>query len=264
MMCIKKHKLFTCIVQTVIVIAVLYVPITSYGELVNVSLGGYIGIAPDIGGELHTYKLEEIGIYNGTYDINRLAEGKTTARIHKLVGTTAGFHFSTIIAEHFLIYTGVMGTMSIWGGSGQTLDNDAALNEVNVKYSMWMVDMPLAFGLSIPFFNDGRMSIAGGFDFMYLGFKSTYDSIAGSKVDSSFSGWAFPLLLLVSGEYFFNKNTTITGTLMYYKGQTDIIRSDDNYAAIDVSGFRILFGISYYFDYKITFRKKDKSILEKL
>ncbi len=255
-------KLFKMI-KLCAVLLILLDPVQLSAEKLNVSFGAMIGIAPDVGGNLHSSQLEDIGVYNGVDDINRSADGKSTAKINKLLGSSIGFHLNTIIADYFLIYAGLQGTMSIWGGSGQTIDNDPAENLVNVKYSIWMIDLPLAFGLSIPFFHDGRISIAGGLDFMYVSMSNSIKSDV-ENIESNFSGWAFPLVVIVSGEYFISKNTVLTTTLMYYRGETDILRDDHDYANVDVSGYRIALGVSYYFDYKVKFRQKDPVILEKL
>ncbi len=60
-------------------------------------------------------------------------------------------------------------------------------------------------------------------------------------------------MLLVEGDYFLSEKLSITASLAYYKGSTDIRKDryrtdgDTDFARIDFTGYRFGMGVSWHF-----------------
>ncbi|HPI91426.1 MAG TPA: hypothetical protein PK859_19120 [Spirochaetota bacterium] len=210
-----------------------------------VSLGAHIGLAPDMGGNLQSrVQRTELGVDNGIDGINRSMDGVKTEKINKLLGAYGGMDFKVVFAKYFLFRLQTNFVMNFFGGTGVTLDQSE--NRLTAKYSLWIVDIPVGLGVSVPFGDIVRISLCGGVAFAYGSYSNSFKS---STVNSSatFETWTFPWLIMLSGEYFFREDIAITTSLAYYQGSSDVIKSRSDYAKIDFSGFRWNIGFSYYF-----------------
>lgn len=211
----------------------------------DVSLGAHFGLAPALGGDLGSrFQENTLGVNNGIEGINRSMSGIDTDKVERLLGGYGGIDFKVIFIKYLMIRLQANFTMNMTGGTGISLDQ--AENRLEVSYSFWAVDIPVQVGVSVPFGNTVRISLSGGIAFAYGTYSNSFKS---ATVNSSaeFTGWTFPWIIMLSGEFFLKEYIALTSSLVYYNGATDIIRSGSDYAKIDFGGFRWNIGFSYHF-----------------
>ena len=234
---------------------------------VNYSIGANTGFAPSLGGNLDSTSQQlYFNSDSGIDGMNRSMEGMETKKINRLFGITGGFEFKTIIQDFYLIRLGANFSKGILGGEGKTVipDGTGYYYTMECKYSFYEYDVPLTIGLAIPFWKDMMISLSCGTAFAYAEYKNefisedTYPDPFERK--GEFKGWGFPLVVIIQGEYFFLTNASITSTISYYNGSTEVLKDSYDkdtegfggqgavdFAAINFTGYRFTFGISYYF-----------------
>ena len=214
--------------------------------MITLSTGINGGIMPSPGGNLSSYiQSGTLGVDNGIDGINRSESGLSTGNIGKLLGASAGVTGRVFISDYYMIRMAVNYTMSITGGTGETIDLSS--NVVETTYSVWLIDVPITAGISIPFWKDVRISLSGGLALGYGNYSNSFKSAALNS-SASFSGWAFPVVFIISGEYFITNSSSLITSISYYKGSSTIIKSGSDYAKIDFTGYRWNVGISFFFD----------------
>ncbi|MFH0976324.1 MAG: hypothetical protein V1874_11135 [Spirochaetota bacterium] len=231
-------------------------------ETVSVSGGFYAAYMPSMGGNLGSYTQETYFNSNSGIDgINRSMDGYSTSNIDRLTGVFAGFDVKAIFHDYYLIRVGANYGMSIMGGKGKTIYNDGTYHNLECEYSLKQYDFPVTVGLSIPFWKDARISLSCGTAFARATYENKFESdstaapfsATQSAIKGKFTGWAFPLVVIIQGDYFLKQEVALTTTIAYYKGSTKVIKdSKDNdgnidFASIDFTGYRFNLGVSYYF-----------------
>ncbi|MCU0844682.1 MAG: hypothetical protein MUC76_07125 [Spirochaetes bacterium] len=221
------------------------------------SLGAQAGFVPSLGGNLHSSTHETIGVYNGIDGINKSLDGYDTSTINRLLGASGGIVLKATFYDYFLVRLGGNFTMDVRGGSGTTLYDTPAPGFtpelLDCTYSMYVIDAPLTAGLAVPFWKDVRIAFSCGAAFAYGNYKNSLRPESGGDVKGKFRGYGFPLVLLVEGDYFLNAKVSITASLAYYRGSTDIRKDryrtdgDTDFARIDFTGYRFSMGASRHF-----------------
>jgi hypothetical protein len=221
-------------------------------ESVSVSGGLYGSFMQSMGGNLDSYNQHFFGSNSGIDGINRSMDGYSTSNIDRLTGVFAGFDVKAIFLDYYLVRVGVNYGMSIIGGKGKTVYNDGVDHSLKCEYSLKQYDFPLTLGLSIPFWKDSRISVSCGTAFAMATYENKFQSDT-IEWKGKFTGWAFPLVVLIQGDFFIAPEVSLTSTISYYKGRTKVIKdSSDNdgnidFASIDFTGYRFSLGVSYYF-----------------
>ncbi len=227
----------------------------------NYSMGFSAGIMPSYGGNLYSTTQAIVFDSNtGVDGINKSLSGFNTKEVQRLFGISCGVDFKAVFFDYFLLRVGGNYSMSVYGGEGKGMFDDAGTETVlKCGYSMTSYDVPLTLGLVIPFWKDVKISFSCGLAYAYGQYKNDFEWAAGER-KGSFSGWALPLVLMLEGEYFIGEKFALKTTLAYYKGATETIKdgtSSDttglagagavDFAKIDFTGYRFSLGISYYF-----------------
>jgi hypothetical protein len=230
-------------------------------EKVSVSGGFYGSYMSSMGGNLSSSTQE---IYfdsnSGIYSINKSMDGTDTSNIDRLTGAFAGFDIRAIFLDYYLLRIGANYGMNVLGGKGKTIIN-AGANYLKCEYSLKQFDIPVTLGLSIPFWKDSRISVSCGTAFAWASYENKFesDSVAApfsatqDTIKGKFTGWAFPLVVLIQGDLFVMPDVSLTSTISYYKGRTKVIKDskdsdgDVDFASIDFTGYRFSLGVSYYF-----------------
>jgi hypothetical protein len=234
---------------------------------INYAAGFCTGITPSMGGNLHSWAQEEyFNTKTGVDGIGKTMDGFRSDNIRRLLGVSNGLEFKAIFFDYFFTRLGANFVISSWGGKGDTVFDDGGTpRALKCTYTMMECDLPLTVGLSLPFWKDIKISFSFGAAFAYAWYRNTFEG-PGFKKEGVFSGYAFPLVILVESEYFITEKISISASLAYYHGATGTIRdgqTDDNdplgtldaagtvsavdQASIDLSGYRFSFGVSYYF-----------------
>ncbi|MDY6968204.1 MAG: hypothetical protein SVR08_06055 [Spirochaetota bacterium] len=245
---------------------IFYTCASLYARRINYSFGISGGYIPSLGGNLSSYIQEDqFGSKSGIDGINRSKDGYSTSHIDRLDGSFLGFNFKTVIYEFYLIQIGAYYCQNVRGGTGDTVFTKDNTNYyiLECEYIFSEYDFPLTIGLSIPFWKDFKINLAGGISAAYgkyeYSFKSnTYSDPFTRK--GSFSGWAFPMVILLEGEYFISKQIALNSCISYYNGSSRVHRDSHksdtggldgegavDYAKINFSGYRYSFGFLYYF-----------------
>jgi hypothetical protein len=220
------------------------------GATANVALSIYGGIAPSLGNDLQsTYQYYAYGTQSGIDGMNRSADG--TSSIDRLMGLSGGIAFKILFLEYYQLRVAGNYTRSMSGGEGTSMDPSSQL--VECEYSFLMYDVPVTFGLSIPFWKDVKIAFSCGLAYAYATYKNEF--VIGGVTDSkgSFTGWGLPLVILLEGEYFITERVAATSSLIYYRGSTKLIEdgttSDGvtDYAKLNFSGYRYNAGVTFYF-----------------
>lgn len=232
----------------------------------NYAVGFYLGYTPSLGGNLNSYsQMASFQSRNGIDGMNRSLSGFTTINIDRLLGGFAGMEAKGLFYDYFLVRLGANYFYSVWGGKGTTVFERAATYYLlDCEYTFQGYDIPLTVGLCIPFWKDMKISFSCGFAFAYADYENNFKSATYTTpfdYSGSFKGWALPLVILVEAEYFISPKLAVSSSLSYYKGSTDVIRdrtrsetavpaigSQVDFAKIDFTGYRISFGLSYYFN----------------
>jgi hypothetical protein len=233
-----------------------------YAEKVSVSGGIVSGVMPSMGGNLNSISQEiNYGSATGIDGINREMDGFSTDNIDRLTGVYAGLEFKAVFFDYYLLRIGANYGMSVLGGKGKTVfysTEPADLDYFTLKceYSYTQYDFPVTIGVSIPIWKDARLSVSGGAAYARATYENKFtsdDTAASFERKGKFTGWGFPLVVLVQGDYYLNEKLALTSALAYYKGSSKVIRDSSNsdgdtdFACIDFSGYRFNLGVSYTF-----------------
>ncbi len=258
-------KMNNKIIITLLLLILTQTPLAA--KKANYSIGANIGFAPSLGGNLESLNQQIYGFSTdgGIDGTNRSMEGMETEKIYRLFGFTGGAEFKTIIQDYFLIRLGASFSKGVFGGEGKTVITDGAgYYTMDCKYSFYEYDVPLTIGLAIPFWKDAMFSLSCGTAFAYA--KYTNEFVSDDEYPDPFErkgvfeDWGFPLVVIIQGEYFFLTNASLTSTISYYNGSTEVIKDSYDkdtegfggqgavdFARINFTGYRFTFGISYYF-----------------
>ncbi len=237
---------------------------TGYGTTMNYSVGIYGGFMPSMGGNLNSSVQEQnFNTRNGIDGINKTSSGINTSTIERLFGVTGGIEIKGVFYDYFFARLAANYTRSVYGGTGKTVWDTPAggftPESLKCTYIMTAYDVPFTVGLSIPFWQDVKISFSCGLAFAYGIYENKFESATtaippgGTKSEGGFKGYTFPLVLMVQGEYFLTDVITLTSSLVYYKGATDTIKDEKksdgivDFAPIDFTGYRFSLGVSYYF-----------------
>ena len=247
--------------KTVLTLLVLISSISiAAADIVNISCGLYGSYMQSMGGNLSSYtQASYFDSYSGVDSINRSNDTIDTTNIDRLTGAFFGMNVKAVFLDYYLLRIGANYGMSVYGGEGKTIIN-AGTNYLKCKYSLKQYDFPLTIGLSIPFWKDSRISVSCGTAFARATYENKFesDSVAApfttsSTIKGKFTGWAFPLVVLIEGDVFVAPDVSLTSAISYYSGRTSTIKdsydSDGNvdFASIDFTGYRFSLGVSYYF-----------------
>ena len=223
----------------------LFINSVSFASTFDTSISVNLGIIPNMGNNLSSYyQKNDLNIENGIYGINRSKSGLTTSTIKPLTGTFIGTELKGTAFDYLILSIGINYGQSILTGSGTSLDNSD--NIMSVSYSMWLIDIPITAGISISFWEDTKVSFQSGIAFSYGNYKNSFTSSTVNQ-NGSFKGLGTPIITKITGEYYISKNITISSSLSRYKGATQVLKNNNDYAKIDFSGYRFSFGASYYF-----------------
>ena len=243
-----NSKTLTCIV----VLVLLALPLRGWGA--SYAAGAYGGFAPSLGGDLHTAQYySEFQSHNGIDGMNRSMEGYDTGRIDRILGVTCGMLFKTIFYDYYQVRIAMNYTWGYFGGSGKTVFDDGGTTRLlDCEYSFWEADIPVTFGISIPFWKDIRIAFSCGLAYAYADYSYRFESSTGQQWKGSFAGWGLPLVIILEGEYFVTENVAASTSLVYYKGSTKVLKDGSDaggtdFARIDFSGYRYSLGVTYYF-----------------
>jgi hypothetical protein len=222
---------------------------------VDLSTGAYFGIIPSMGGNLGSLMQESIyGSPGGIDGIQRSADGFDTDRIDRLLGITGGIKVRAFFAEYFAARVAGNYSRSVYGGKGKTVYFSTAVESLECSYELTIIDIPLTVGLAIPFWKDMKISFTGGMAFAYGDYRNSFLS-ASARSRGKFTGWGYPLVIMLEGDYYLTSKLSINAFLSYYRGTTrtlkDGYRADNDFttdfAEIDFTGYRFGFGVSYFF-----------------
>jgi hypothetical protein len=217
----------------------------------NYAFGVYGGFAPSLGGNLHTAQHQsEFQSSTGIDGMNRALDGTDAGRMDRLAGLSMGMQVKALFYEYYQVRLAGNYTMAITGGEGTTVYGSGT--ELDCEYSFWSYDIPLTFGLSIPFWKDIKIVFSCGAAFAYGRYEYDFESSAGTKWKGSFSGWAFPLVILLEGEYFLTNNIAVASSIAYYRGSSRVIEDGSDsggtdFARVNFNGYRVNFGMTFYF-----------------
>ncbi|MGB4270186.1 MAG: hypothetical protein WBK20_13540 [Spirochaetota bacterium] len=221
----------------------------------NQAISLYAGYIPSLGDNLYSYEQENtFGSATGIDGINKSQTGFSTATIHRLIGATAGLTFKVVMYDFFTARIGAHYFKSVWGGKGKTVYDDGGTDRLlECNYSFDGFDIPLTLGIVIPFYKDMKITFSCGIAYAWGRYKNKFESDAPLSYKGQFKGSAYPLVINTEGEYFINEKYALTTSLVYYRGTTEVIKDsrkgdgNTDFAPVDFSGYRFMFGISYYF-----------------
>lgn len=220
---------------------------------VNYAVGLYMGLAPSLGNDLQSYQQYYVyGSQSGIDGINRTQDGYETSNIDRLLGLGWGISFKALLFENYQIRLAVNYVRGMWGGEGTTLYGGAP-NILDCDYSFRMYDVPLTFGISIPFWKDVKISFNCGAAFAYGWYQNRFTENYTTTYKGKFAGRAYPLVILLEAEYFFTDKIAATSSLSYYRGATTLVEDDHDadgnidYARLNFTGYRFNLGAVYYF-----------------
>ncbi len=248
------HKVF--IKSAVLIIAVILffaVSAEVWSANVNYAIGFYGGLAPSLGNDLQSLRqYYQYGSQSGVDGINRTQDGYETSTIDRLLGLGFGISFKILLFENYQIRLAGNYVRGMWGGEGTTLYGGVP-TLLDCDYSFRMYDVPLTFGISIPFWKDVKISFNCGAAFAYGWYQNRFTENSTTTYKGKFAGRAYPLVILLEAEYFINDKIAVTSALSYYRGATGLIEdnydSDGNidYARLNFTGYRFNLGAVYYF-----------------
>lgn len=220
---------------------------------VNYAIGFYGGLAPSLGNDLQSYRqYYQYGSQSGVNGINRTQDDYETTNIDSLLGLGWGISFKVLLFENYQIRLAANYVRGMWGGEGTTLYGGAP-NVLDCDYSFRMYDVPLTFGISIPFWKDVKISFNCGVAFAYGWYQNRFTENFTTTYKGKFTGRAYPLVILLEAEYFFTSKIAVTSSLSYYRGATTLVEDtcDDDgnvdYARLNFTGYRFNLGAIYYF-----------------
>lgn len=242
---------------TLILVSLCVLPLPLLGATANYAVGFYAGIMPSPGGDLNSYvQIAKYNSSNGIDGINKSLDGFSTSTINRPLGVTGGVEFKAIFFDYYFARVAGNYTRSVYGGKGKTVyDSDPGAPFVpellTAKYAITAYDIPITVGLCIPFWKDVKISFSCGFAVAYGDYTNSFKSTSNTD-KGSFSGWCYPLVLMLQGEYFLTETVSLSSSLSYYRGSTEILKDSKksdtvDFAKIDFSGYRINFGMAYYF-----------------
>ena len=238
-----------------------------YATKINYSIGFFGGIAPSMGGNLSSYiQDEQFNSETGIDGMTRAMNGySTTNNINRLLGASLGIAIKAIFYEFYLVRVAGSYCQSIQGGTGKTIffsTDYANYYPLECKYTFNEYDIPLTLGLSIPFWKDVKIHFSCGIAFSYASYENNFTSSTYPdpfERKGSFTGWAFPLVSVIEGEYFISHKFALSTNISYFWGSTEVLKDSQkrdtnglggdgavDFARIDFTGYRLSFGISYY------------------
>lgn len=241
------------IVYIILSIAVILpLPLAAAGTTANFAVSIYGGFAPSLGNDLQsTYQYYEFGSQSGIDGMNRSADG--TSSIDRLMGLSGGIAFKLLFLDYYQVRIAGNYTRSMSGGDGTSMYNDGSDHIIECEYSFLMYDVPVTFGLSIPFWKDVKIAFSCGIAYAYATYSNEFEIDAATVVKGEFTGWGLPLVILLEGEYFVTEKIAVTSSLIYYRGSTKFIEDDTtsdgitDYAKLNFTGYRYNAGITFYF-----------------
>lgn len=218
-----------------------------------------------MGGNLNSYIQQEyFQSMSGVDSMNRKMRGYDTSNISRLFGAFSGFEIKTILNDFYLARVAINYCQSLLGGRGDTVFTTDAVSYylLECEYSYKEFDIPVTLGLAIPFWKDMRISLNCGIAFARTEYENKFKSDTYSdpfERKGYFKGWAFPIVIIVQGEYFVSRNISLISSLSYYHGSTGLLKDRNkrdvlgysgngavDFASINFSGYRFSFGVSYY------------------
>ena len=221
---------------------------------VNFAAGAYGGIAPSLGGNLQSsWQYYEYGSSNGIDGMRRSLKGSDTSGMDRLLGVSGGVMFKMLFMEYYQIRIGGNYTRGVLGGEGTSVYDDAGDVMVDCEYTFLMYDVPVTFGISIPFWKDLKVIFSCGIAYARAQYENRFETTA-DVIKGDFSGWGLPLVILLEGEYFLNDSLAVSSSISHYRGTSKLIRdserSDSNtdYARLHFNGYRYYAGITFYFN----------------
>lgn len=227
-------------------------PLKGWGA--NYAVGAYGGFAPSLGGDLYTAQhYSEFQSRNGIDGMNREMNGYSTGRIDRILGVSGGALLKTIFHDYYQARIAMNYTMGYLGGSGKTVYDDSGTTRLlECEYSFWELDVPVTFGISIPFWKDIRIAFSCGLAYAYADYSYSFESDSGQQWKGSFKGWGLPLVIILEGEYFITDRIAASTSIVYYKGSTKVLKDGSDtggtdFARIDFSGYRYNLGVTFYF-----------------
>lgn len=245
------HKVMNIIIIAAIFFFIVWVEADAANF--NYAIGLYGGLAPSIGNDLQSYRqYYQYGSQSGIDGINRTQDGYETTNIDRLLGLGWGISFKALLFENYQIRLAVNYVRGMWGGEGTTLYGGVP-TILDCDYSFRMYDVPLTFGISIPFWKDVKISFNCGAAFAYGWYQNSFTENSTTTYKGKFSGRGYPLVILLEAEYFLTDKIAVTSSLSYYRGSTTLIEDDyDNdgdtdYARLNFTGYRFSLGAVYYF-----------------
>ncbi len=235
------------------IIIVMSLAFALHAAPINYSIGLYVSLAPSIGNDLQSYRqYYQYGSQSGVDGINRTQDGYDTSNIDRLLGLGFGISCKALIFENYQIRLGVNYISGMWGGEGTTLYGGAP-NLLDCYYTFRVYDIPLTFGISIPFWKDIKVSFNCGAAFAYARHQNKFTENSTTVYQGKFTGTGYPLVILLEAEYFVTDKIALTSALSYYRGSTTLIKdsydddSDIDYARLNFTGYRFNIGAVYYF-----------------
>ena len=222
---------------------------------VNFAIGAYGGIAPSLGGDLQSLlQYDVFGSSNGIDGMRRTLDGSDTTGMDRLLGVSGGILIKMLFMEYYQIRLGANYSRGIAGGEGTSVyDNGGTDTPVDCEYSFLMYDVPLSFGISIPFWKDLKVIFSCGIAYARAEYKNRFET-AGGVAKGEFTGWGLPLVILLEGEYFLNNSIAVSSSISYYRGSSKLLRDSErgdsytDYARLNFNGYRYYAGITYYFN----------------
>lgn len=234
-------------------IAFMVMPSALMAVTVNGAMGMYGGFAPSLGNDLQSaYQYYVYGTQSGVDGLNRAQDGYSTSAIERLIGFGGGIMFKLLLMDNYQFRLGANYTKSTLGGEGETLFG-ATPTTLECKYGFTMYDVPLTFGISIPFWKDIKIVFSCGFAYAYAKYTNRFIENSTTKHKGTFTGWGLPLVILIEGEYFITDRLALSSSLVYYRGSSKFIEDGStsdgvtDYARINFTGYRYNAGVSFYF-----------------
>ena len=166
---------------------------------------------------------------------------------------TGGALFKAIFHDYYQVRMALNYTMGYFGGSGKTVYDDSGTTRLlECEYSFRELDVPVTFGISIPFWKDIRIAFSCGLAYAYADYSYSFEADNGQQWKGSFKGWGLPLVIILEGEYFITDRVAASTSIVYYKGSTKVLKDGSDtggtdFARIDVSGYRYNLGVTFYF-----------------
>jgi len=230
----------------------------SRASTVELSFGLYGGFMPSAGANCHSSDQElYFNSASGLDGINKKLSGYSTKTIDRLTALSGGLRLRAFFFENFFIAVSGNYTQGVAGGRGTTVYNSTPAasptpTRLKCRYTISFFDAPLTAGIALPFWKDVKILLGGGVAFARGQASNKFESAAFGKREGSFSGWGYPLVLSLEGEYLLSDTVSVGAGIAYYHGGSRTLRDGMghdgvDFMKIDFTGFRFTAGVSYYF-----------------